>query len=163
MFLCFCIHDDVECFDRLTEKVYDFNVGLFVQAKHSLLSHTARAMAISWSPDSKLIVSGSIDTNLCVWDAGKGDKIQMIKGKVGLFVGIEVPFVPQSVGCSDLRFSAVAGTHLGLKNQTELSRLSLSPAAAHPLSVITGVSWINNTTFASCAHDCCIRIWEYIP
>ena len=52
-----------------------------LQLKYDLLAHTARAMAISWSPDSKLIVSGSIDTNICIWDAVKGSKIQVIKGK----------------------------------------------------------------------------------
>ncbi len=53
-----------------------------VQLKSNLMSHTARAMAVSWSPDSKLMVSGGIDTNLCVWDAVKGNKIQVIKGMV---------------------------------------------------------------------------------
>lgn len=84
------------------------------EVKHTLLYHTARCTAVDWSPDSKLIVSGSIDTNICVWDAEKGSKVVLIK-------------------------------------------------SAHPLSVITGVSWISNTMFASCGHDCCIRVWEYTP
>ena len=32
---------------------------------------------------------------------------------------------------------------------------------AHPLSVITGIVWISDTSFASCGHDCFIRIWEH--
>ena len=45
-----------------------------------MLFHTARAMCLAWSPDSAKIVSGGIDTNICVWDAKKGEKITMIKG-----------------------------------------------------------------------------------
>lgn len=52
-----------------------------LQVKHSMLYHTARAMAISWSPDSKLVVSGGIDTNICIWNAENGRKISDIKGK----------------------------------------------------------------------------------
>lgn len=81
------------------------------QLKHTMLFHTARAMCIAWSPDSAKIVSGGIDTNICVWNAKKGEKISMIKG-------------------------------------------------AHPLSVITGVVWLSDTSFASSGFDCCIRIWE---
>ena len=46
-----------------------------------MLFHTARVLSISWSPNSKWIVSGSIDTNICVWDTEKGERIQMIKSK----------------------------------------------------------------------------------
>lgn len=45
-----------------------------------MLFHTARATCIAWSPDSSKIVSGGIDTNICVWDAVKGQRITMIKG-----------------------------------------------------------------------------------
>lgn len=53
---------------------------VILQLKHSMLFHTARAMCVAWSPDSSKIVSGGIDTNICVWDAKKGEKITMIKG-----------------------------------------------------------------------------------
>ena len=46
-----------------------------------MLRHTARCTTISWSPDSKKVVSGSIDTNICVWNAEKGDRIDEIRGK----------------------------------------------------------------------------------
>lgn len=81
------------------------------QLKHNMLFHTARATCIAWSPDSSKIVSGGIDTNICVWDAVKGQRITMIKG-------------------------------------------------AHPLSVVTGVVWLSDSSFASSGFDCCIRLWE---
>ena len=34
-------------------------------------------MAIAWSPDSAYIVSGSIDTNIIVWNAATGDRDEM--------------------------------------------------------------------------------------
>ena len=45
-----------------------------------MLYHTARVMSIGWSPNSQLLVSGGIDTNVCVWDVVKGQRIEMIKG-----------------------------------------------------------------------------------
>ena len=47
-----------------------------------MLFHTARVLCLAWSADSLRIVSGSIDTNLCVWNATKGERTQMIKGKL---------------------------------------------------------------------------------
>ena len=80
------------------------------EQKHDLLRHTARVMAIDWSPDCTKLVSGSIDTSICIWQIPSGDCVQL--------------------------------------------------KAAHPLSIISGVSWLSNTSFASCGHDCCIRIWK---
>ena len=53
-----------------------------MQLKHNMLFHTARAMCVAWSPDSTKLVSGGIDTNVCVWDAQKGERITMIKGEL---------------------------------------------------------------------------------
>ena len=47
---------------------------LCLQQTRDLLFHTAKVMAIAWSPDSTHIVSGSIDTNLIVWNAATGDR-----------------------------------------------------------------------------------------
>ena len=57
-----------------------YHICTFLQLKHNMLFQTARAMCVAWSPDSSRIVSGGIDTNICVWDAKKGEKITMIKG-----------------------------------------------------------------------------------
>ena len=31
---------------------------------------------------------------------------------------------------------------------------------AHRISIVSGVVWLSDTSFASCGHDCCIRVWE---
>ena len=99
-----------------------------LQQKLDLLKHNARVMAIDWSPDCTKLVSGSIDTNICVWQISTGDCVQ-IKGTL----------------MSSLCHCFISCTIL---------------LAAHPLAIISGVSWLSNTSFASCGHDCCIRIWK---
>lgn len=44
------------------------------QKTRELLFHTAKVMAIAWSPNSAYIVSGSIDTNIIVWTAATGER-----------------------------------------------------------------------------------------
>ena len=66
--ISYLLHEYMQCF--------------IFQLKHTMLFHTARAMCIAWSPDSSKIVSGGIDTNICVWDTQKGTRITMIKGMV---------------------------------------------------------------------------------
>lgn len=56
------------------------------QQKHDLLRHTARVMAIDWSPDCTKLVSGSIDTSICIWQIPSGDCVQL--------KGVPMPSVP---------------------------------------------------------------------
>jgi len=39
-------------------------------------------MSVAWSPDSSMLVSGSIDTNMVVWDAAAGEKKDFVKGQL---------------------------------------------------------------------------------
>jgi hypothetical protein len=32
---------------------------------------------------------------------------------------------------------------------------------AHPMDVVTGVVWVNDSTVASCGNDGMIRLWEF--
>jgi WD40 repeat protein len=42
--------------------------------------HSAKINAISWSLDSKFVVSGSLDTNIEIWSVDQPMKHQCIKG-----------------------------------------------------------------------------------
>ena len=53
-----------------------------LQEKKRLVFHSARVMSLDWSQDSSQIVSGSIDASIIVWDPVKGERIEMIKGKL---------------------------------------------------------------------------------
>lgn len=44
------------------------------------MCHTARVMCLSWSPNSKLIATGSIDTNVGIYDVAAKNS-SLIKGK----------------------------------------------------------------------------------
>lgn len=93
------------------KKLKSYNAASYDELK-TFYGQTARIMSVAWSPDSSMLVSAGIDTNMFIWDAASGEKKDMVKG-------------------------------------------------AHPLAVISTVTWINQTTIATCGHDCCIRIWEF--
>lgn len=64
------------------------------QQTKDLLFHTAKVMAIAWSPNSAYIVSGSIDTNVIVWDVASGERDE-IRGSVHVPSGLlccSIPF-----------------------------------------------------------------------
>lgn len=46
------------------------------------MRHTARVTCLSWSPNSQLLTSGSIDTNVCVYNVASGEA-SVIKGECG--------------------------------------------------------------------------------
>lgn len=46
------------------------------------MRHTARVMCLAWSPNSELLATGSIDTNVCVYNRGS-EEVSTIKGKSG--------------------------------------------------------------------------------
>lgn len=43
--------------------------------------HNARVNCVAWSPDTKLVASGSLDTNIIVWHVEKPAKHIIIKSK----------------------------------------------------------------------------------
>lgn len=59
-----------------------------------MLFHTAKVMGIAWSPNSAYIVSGSIDTNVIVWNVASGERDE-IRGSVP-FLEWSVYFYPVS-------------------------------------------------------------------
>lgn len=43
--------------------------------------HNARVNCVAWSPDSLLVASGSLDTNIIIWSVEKPAKHIIIKSK----------------------------------------------------------------------------------
>ena len=52
---------------------------LLVQEVKDFLRHAARVTCLAWSPDSKQLVSGSVDTNLAIYKMDSQDS-EYIKG-----------------------------------------------------------------------------------
>jgi len=42
--------------------------------------HTARVNSVAWSPDSRHVASGALDTNAIVWTAGSKTNYTVVKG-----------------------------------------------------------------------------------
>ena len=47
---------------------------------HTLNGHTNLVYGITWSPDSKKIASGSMDSTVKIWDAVQGKELMTLKG-----------------------------------------------------------------------------------
>lgn len=44
--------------------------------------HNARVNCVAWSPDSQLVASGSLDTNIIIWSVAQPAKHIIIKSKL---------------------------------------------------------------------------------
>jgi len=42
--------------------------------------HTARVNSVAWSPDSRRVASGALDTNAIVWTPGSKSNYTVVKG-----------------------------------------------------------------------------------
>lgn len=63
-------------------KVILYSVPEYQQAnKHEWGFHNAKVNCVAWSPDSSLVASGSLDTNIIVWSIDKPAKHIIIKSK----------------------------------------------------------------------------------
>src|SRR5207248_293733 len=47
---------------------------------HTLKGHTGEIWSVAWSPNGKLLASGSDDKTVKVWDADKGEAVRTIEG-----------------------------------------------------------------------------------
>jgi len=50
---------------------------------HAMHGHSDGVRCVVWSPDSKLLASGSDDQLVNVWDVQSGELIQVLKGHTG--------------------------------------------------------------------------------
>lgn len=48
--------------------------------------HSARVNCIAWSPNSKQVASGSLDTTIIVWSVSSPNKHTIIKSKLKLLI-----------------------------------------------------------------------------
>ncbi|XP_078354362.1 WD repeat-containing protein 1-B-like [Oculina patagonica] len=81
------------------------------QRKAEFTGPLARVTCLAWTPNSRHLAVGGLDTNLFIYDLENPSKKIEIRG-------------------------------------------------AHPQSVISRVTWLDNNTLASVGHDCCIRFWS---
>src|SRR3990172_8626870 len=69
-------------------------------AKLTLTGHTDPLYAITFSPDGKLILTGSFDKTVRLWNAADGKELKKFEGHLGLVLGVAFS--------KDMRFIASA-------------------------------------------------------
>ena len=52
------------------------------------MGHDAPVYSVAFSPDGKLIVSGSLDRTLKIWDANSGQELQKLTGHTDLVLSV---------------------------------------------------------------------------
>ena len=59
-----------------------------VKLRHKLRGHTDRISQIAWSPDGRMLASGSDDTTIRLWDTETGESLGILKGHAGAIRGV---------------------------------------------------------------------------
>lgn len=93
---------------------------------------------MAWSPDSKLVASGSLDTTIIIWSLQSPAKHTIIKSKITTIIQSHKP---RSV--LFISFSLISD--------------------AHPQSQITRLAWLSETSVISVGQDCNTKIWAVEP
>ena len=124
--------------------------------------HTAKINSVDWTPNSRNIATGSLDTNLIIWYPETPTQKLTIKGKTRLHKECNYWFwcslsnVDWLDSTSDSNSGGGGGGWcLNVQVFTSYSVV----LGAHPLSQITRVQWIDDNTLVSSGHDSCLRIW----
>jgi len=130
-------------------RLYDFASG---QLKAQLEGHTGAVMALAFSPDNRLLVSGSFDETAILWDISNQQQLHTLTGHDGLLY--TVAFTPDSqrvvTGSSD--------EVLGLWQVTD-GKL-IAALEGHTDEVVTMAVSPTDGTIASGTRDDSIHLWN---
>ncbi|GAB1420190.1 hypothetical protein MASR2M15_02740 [Anaerolineales bacterium] len=132
--------------------IWDLTTGEIVR---TLEGHGARVRAVAYSPDGRLIASGSqdgVENNLLIWDANTGEILQHLQGHNGIVYSLD--FSPDS------RFLASAGEDRSVIywDLTE-SKIALQ-LYGHTQAVRSVAFNKDGTGLISGADDGTVRLWD---
>lgn len=133
-----------------TIKIWDARTGALSQ---TLEGHMAGISTIAWSPDSKVVASGSDDKNIRLWDLSTGKSLPTPLAGHHNYV-YSVAFSPKG----NMLVSGSYDEAVFLWDVRTARLMRSLPAHSDPVS---GVDFVRDGTLvASCSSDGLIRIWD---
>ncbi|KAG4300819.1 hypothetical protein PCANB_002919 [Pneumocystis canis] len=136
-------------------RIWDCDTGTPL---HVLRGHSNWVLCVSWSPDAKLIASGSMDNTIRLWDPYKGENIgDSLKGHTKWITSLSWEPIHLSTENSHRLASSSKDTTIKIWD-TGLRRLTLT-LSGHTSSV-SCVKWGGNGWIYSASHDKSVKIWD---
>jgi hypothetical protein len=115
-------------------RVWDISTGVQLS---KLKGHTSYVMSVAFSNDGMLIVSGSFDQSVRVWDALTGAQLTDSVCKSGLVTG-KRPEPDRTRTCQDLKLSGPVRTVTAVRSAVHHKSENLK---TEQRPVLTGLNW----------------------
>ncbi|MGB3203875.1 MAG: CHAT domain-containing protein, partial [Crinalium sp.] len=144
-----------------TVKIWDLNTQ---QLKHTLRGHVWAVESVKFSPDGQILASGSLDSNIKIWNPRAGQEIRNLNRPSGLLNPVKSWFSDNSI--YSVAFSPDGKTLAsgGGKQPIKLWRVSngelKTSLPGHTDDVYAVVFSPDGQTLASGSADYTIRIWD---
>lgn len=113
------------------------HVPLAAETRFTLVGHTDAVCAVAWSPDGRLLASGSTDNTLRIWNCANGQRLVALEAPPEERVAREIAWSP------DGRLVAFGGrdTHLWDSITDERFPPLIAPGTAPASTVVNSLAW----------------------
>ncbi|EMR08850.1 hypothetical protein PNEG_02637 [Pneumocystis murina B123] len=136
-------------------RIWDCDTGTPL---HTLKGHSNWVLCISWSPDAKLVASGSMDNTIRLWDPEKGKNVgEALKGHTKWITSLS--WEPIHLSTENSYRLASSSKDTTVKIWDINSRCILLTLSGHKSS-ISCVKWGGNGWIYSASHDKTVKIWD---
>lgn len=121
--------------------------------RETLEGHAKNVESVAFSPDGKLLASGSLDGTIKLWDTARGESVATLTG--------DMTFVTSLAFCPDGKSLVSAGDDDGTIHLWDVTTgKKLTTFKGHTKSVISVAISPNGKTLASGGWDNTIKLWD---